>query len=321
MGSLRAENQKQNIEIASLKETVDLQNKTINQHEAAIKELTTTDDHKMIKKDHPESSTATSRHKRPARLLPSAILRGRRRNETENDNRKIFYGPPTDCSDLTQLGYTLNGFYIVNKPTIMDKAMNITKLETTYCAFKQEGTYNPTLVEKPVNPSSVPLSPMNPLAFSFLDHLNTPTNDVYFLATMHRLKSKIFYGRLTFHNTADGDMGQTFENMGKSFNGETGYFTATRNGIYHFFYETLYGGRGNGARVDFYLNEIIVPNPISFISDDDKGIMSIQVTLKLKTKDTICLKVSKRDNIPKVSSGSDIFSESITGVLLKTTIH
>ncbi len=84
-----------------------------------------------------------------------------------------------------------------------------------------------------------------------------PNNDFYFFAIVHRLKAKIVYGRLTFHNTADGGMGHTFENMGKSFNGETGYFTATRNGIYHFFYETLYGGRGNGARVDFYLNETL----------------------------------------------------------------
>jgi len=58
MGALRNENQKQNIEIASLNETVQLQNTTINQHEAVIKQLATTDNHKMIDNDHPISSSA-----------------------------------------------------------------------------------------------------------------------------------------------------------------------------------------------------------------------------------------------------------------------
>jgi len=307
------------MEIASLKGTVQQQNKTINQHETAIKEFIADHNKNIIKGNHKESSASLSRRKRPAQLIPSQHVK--QNNFTDEQNRKLFYGPPTSCSDLAQLGYTLNGFYIVNKPRIEDKIMNIKRLETTFCAFKQEGTYNPALVEKPVNPSSVPLSPLNPLAFSLLDHLNTPTNDVYFLAAIHRLKSKIFYGRLTFHNTADGDIGHTVENMGKSFNGGTGYFTATKNGIYHFFYETLHGGRGNGVKVDFYLNDIIIQNPISYISEEDKGTMSLQVTLKLKTKDTICLKVSKKHNIPKVSSGSDNFTESIMGVLLKATLQ
>jgi len=46
MRSLRDENRKQNLDIASLKETVQLQNTTINQHESTIKELIT-DNHKI----------------------------------------------------------------------------------------------------------------------------------------------------------------------------------------------------------------------------------------------------------------------------------
>ena len=58
--------------------------------------------------------------------------------------------------------------------------MNMARFETTFCAFKQAGTYNPALVEKPVNPSSVPFSPLQARSFSLLDpYLNMPSNEVY----------------------------------------------------------------------------------------------------------------------------------------------
>ena len=137
MGALRNDNQKQNMEIASLKETVQLQNKTINQHEATIKDFFT-DDHKVIRTGHPVSSAAMARRKRPARLLPASILRGKKKNETDEDRRKIFYGPPTNCSDLTRLGYTLNGFYMIKRPTNDSKiAHDVTILDVVYCIFKQ----------------------------------------------------------------------------------------------------------------------------------------------------------------------------------------
>ena len=82
MGSLRAENQKQNMEITSLKETVQLQNKTISQHETTIKELIT-NDHRVIKGDRDPHSVPSaaiiSRRKRPARLLPDSILFGKKK--------------------------------------------------------------------------------------------------------------------------------------------------------------------------------------------------------------------------------------------------
>ena len=48
-----------------------------------------------------------------------------------------FYGPPTNCFDLSQLGYTLNGVYMVKLANITIE----TKVEPIYCAFEQpEGT-------------------------------------------------------------------------------------------------------------------------------------------------------------------------------------
>jgi len=94
------------------------------------------------------------RNKRPVRLLPPHLLFGERKNETELHKQIIRrrYEQPTNCSDLSILGYTLNGFYTVksnDSSTKSNSTNNDTKLETVYCAFKQpEGTFNPALVEK-----------------------------------------------------------------------------------------------------------------------------------------------------------------------------
>ncbi len=151
IGSLREENHKQNMEITSLKETVQLQNKTISQHESTIKNLKN-NDHRMIKGDHPASPSAiTTRRKRPARLIPYSILFGKKINNSSNEeNLRQFYGPPTNCSDLSRLGYSLNGFYLVKNPLVDATFPQTTRIETVYCAFKQEGTYNPLNVQKAV---------------------------------------------------------------------------------------------------------------------------------------------------------------------------
>ena len=94
MRSLKDENHKQNFEIVSLKATLQLQNTTINQHETTIKELMG------------QSVISLSRRKRPAQLIPSSIPKGERKNDADKENCKRFYGPPTNCSDLTRLGYT-----------------------------------------------------------------------------------------------------------------------------------------------------------------------------------------------------------------------
>jgi len=159
MGSLRDENRKQNMEIASLKDTVQLQNKTISQHEIIIKELIA-DNHRIDKRNHPVSSAAMSRRKRPAQLVPTSDLYDERKNDAYNQNRKLFYGPPTNCSDLILLGHTLNGYYLVKSPALSDDFKKTTKLETVFCAFKQAETHNPILVQQEVIP---PPSSPNPL--------------------------------------------------------------------------------------------------------------------------------------------------------------
>jgi len=58
-----------------------------------------------------------------------------------------FYGQPTNCSDLSSIGYTLNGFYMV-KPA--GENVDNAKVETIFCAFEQpEGVaFNFSAIEK-----------------------------------------------------------------------------------------------------------------------------------------------------------------------------
>ena len=44
-----------------------------------------------------------------------------------------FLGPPTSCSDMRKLGYTLNGYYLVNG--IKDD-FNRGKVKVVYCRFQ-----------------------------------------------------------------------------------------------------------------------------------------------------------------------------------------
>ena len=140
-----------------MKDTIQIQNKTINQHEITIKEL----DHEVKKscnggKQHNyESSEKHKQSKRPARLLPLQLLFDR--DEDDDTTKKPlplkFYGPPTNCSDLSRLGYTLNGYYLVRnsyEDTMTNNHFNssyINTVDTVYCAFKQEGIFSPSLLE------------------------------------------------------------------------------------------------------------------------------------------------------------------------------
>ncbi len=51
-------------------------------------------------------------------------------NIEEQTTFERFYGPPTSCNELRKLGYTLNGFYLVNG--VNDRH----QIEIIYCQFK-----------------------------------------------------------------------------------------------------------------------------------------------------------------------------------------
>lgn len=77
---------------------------------------------------------------------------------------------PTSCSDLSQLGYTLNGFYTVKSAgpaNALTDPLGL-QLETVFCAFKQPNDpYNSSTVEKRVgflklDPKTSSLSEITP---------------------------------------------------------------------------------------------------------------------------------------------------------------
>jgi len=84
-----------------------------------------------------------SQNKRPARLLPLQLLFGDQDDKDQPVIRR-FYGPPTNCSELSQLGYTLNGFYLVKAPennnnSNIIKADDKIKVDIISCTFKHPG--------------------------------------------------------------------------------------------------------------------------------------------------------------------------------------
>lgn len=164
---LRDENRDQTKEIAELKEMVikmgqlkDYENRIQNKEIAKLKEMlaiylhhqTISDqktEHINDNKSLAEHHEISERFKRPVRLLPPRFFRNDPKNETDQQVIRRFYGPPTNCSELAQLGYTLNGFYLVqsNNTSILNSNHGL-KIETIYCAFKQPDQFNPNAVEK-----------------------------------------------------------------------------------------------------------------------------------------------------------------------------
>jgi len=56
---------------------------------------------------------------------------GTEKNDTEEGNvPQQFYGPPNNCVDLSKLGYTLNGYYLVNG------SKNSSNIEIVLCRFQ-----------------------------------------------------------------------------------------------------------------------------------------------------------------------------------------
>jgi len=52
-------------------------------------------------------------------------------NNTNDVDEKRFYGPPTNCSDLAKLGYTLNGYYMTRNGNVEGV------IGVVYCRFRQ----------------------------------------------------------------------------------------------------------------------------------------------------------------------------------------
>ena len=125
IGLLRDENKKQNLEISSMKEMIKSHDEKIDKN--IIKKLDQRkafDESSMASDHNNQHLPGRTRQKRPYRLIPTA--QKKRPNENNENNKiilidhqktSIFYGPPTNCSDLSRLGYTLNGYWLLPSQT------------------------------------------------------------------------------------------------------------------------------------------------------------------------------------------------------------
>jgi len=65
-------------------------------------------------------------------MLPLYQNSGKQKNDTEEEENvpKPFYGPASNCVDLSKLGYTLNGYYLVNG------SKSSSSIEVVLCRFQ-----------------------------------------------------------------------------------------------------------------------------------------------------------------------------------------
>ena len=230
------ENQNQNKEIAMLKEIAAFQNNTTISDQILSLIKKELDDQKKKEsftakstkrnQDSAPEKPSHHRNKRPYRLIPV----NKPKDENSNQANRKFYGPPTNCSDLSQLGYTLNGFYLVKAPESKSNTLkdgDKIQVEAISCTFKHpEGIYQPfNVIEKK---ASVP-------------YLNRKLFNAANNSGIH------FRVRLTSNVEATKSTNILFDHItlnygGGSYNAKTGHFTIPKTGIYQITFTGLIRG-------------------------------------------------------------------------------
>lgn len=241
------------------------------------------------------------RNKRPARLLPFSFLLGNRNNTNQQPIHSQFFGPPTNCSELSLLGYTLNGYYLVKPKN------DATDPEIVYCAFKQpERTFNSTkLIEKRVGPlnNNSKLSVSAGIHFYVRKYTPIASTGVNFKPYIIKFDKIVL-------------------NMGGSFNESTGVFTAPKSGIYQFIFSGTFSTLNSNNKMVFihlYLNSTVVGIATSPKNRDQDWFSFVEATLKLKRGDIIYLKPTDFFQLIVTNDGKSFdnqFCVSFSGSLL-----
>lgn len=305
---LKNENRNQTIEIAVLKERIESQDEKIDQK--INKEL----DKRMkeIIVDHLHSSSAGKyRQKWPYRLIPAyKTIKELGNGNITNPQPTPFYGPPANCSDLSRLGYPLNGFYQVSPYTINGNSNDI-KVETVFCAFKQpEGTFKSSKVEKRVMGQYLKFSDdsINGTSIHFhVEMISGPTN-------------QRFDKDLQF-NIIHSSMGSDIKNL------IAGFFIAPKSGLYHFVFRANFAFSSksdpllSSTLISLHLNYEVVEKALwtsnrNDVIDYTRGITTTQATLKLDKGKIVHLKWNSKAPGSKIKLGDYSFK----GYLLKEIV-
>lgn len=289
---LKSENHDQNTQIAVLKEMV------IESRQNGDNSLQELLDRR--RKEHQHSA----RVKRPYRLLP----KGGPKNNIPDDARasRKFYGPPIGCSDLSELGHTLNGFYQVkslNSNSRLTNDYNSAQLETVYCSFKQpEGSFDASKVEKRVI-SKLGLNSKDVVHQSSSSYSAVTQSYTVTKQSNSRIERIHFYARAT--NTivlADLEV-MKFDylllNLGGSFNATSGVFTASKSGIYKFLFQGTFTFpyQATNNIIYFFITVLKNGTATEYITFEPNRIIfrSMVAALKLDKGDRIQLKYFKSE--------------------------
>ena len=144
------------------------------------------------------------------------VFKSKNLSESITKSPGRFYGPPTGCSDLSLLGYTLNGFYQVKSEGSANiiGINNDTKLDTVFCAFKQpEVNKNLSLIENRI-----------------ISRRDT-TKIVFHVERSKDFELDPMKPYITF------DMEHV--NLGNAFNAKMGIFTIPKSGLYLLFFKGM----------------------------------------------------------------------------------
>lgn len=280
IGLLKVENQNQSLEIALLKRMVESQDQKIDQKIA--QEVT-----KQKMKGTPMK--ASNQHQRSERvrrkrafIAPNQAI-PKNKNQILDDqiiwnknpllqHHQQFLGQPSSCSDLSQLGYSLNGFYLVKATDGVNNAKNM-KLESIFCAFIQpEGVYNVSAIEKRI-------------AHLKLDDDVAAATGIHFHVQRHN-KTKFANDIKPVNAFIPFDT--VLLNMGEAFHKNT--FIVPKPGVYRFIFTLVMASipSKKSTTVTLCLNSLI--NVVGKSSTNKAGnSLTIEATLKLQKGDKIYL--------------------------------
>jgi len=236
-------------------------------------------------------------------------------------------GQPASCSDLSQLGYTLNGFYLIKSAaanSLIDTLGFITQLEAVFCGFtKPEGPLNSPAIEKRIGFLKLDANASSPSIEQGNEVTNEPSKSKTNIERLNSCDRLIFHLQIKSNGIIQnpGDpivFDKIILNADKSYDPKTLAFFAPVTGNYKFVFEAKVLEEKN---VTFRYAGRTFPNYIygwtlteATPSDLKNNVVKMETTSKLDKSTRIQLKsVNNKDGTYTLSAS---YPTSFKGYLL-----